>query len=405
MRLRYSLAILLGLSFGSCSSKKELRTGEWRGIITLQDKELPFNFEVVNDSAGMNVIYLENASERLLLDEISTVDDSIKINLHIFDATLKAKIFDDRLAGFFVKNYEKGYRLPFEARFGQSFRFVVNDNSLHADFTGKYATTFFHGSDTTRAVAIFKQQGNHAEGTFLTPTGDYRYLEGNVVNDTLHLSTFDGNHAYLFTAVKIGNNSLRGEYWSGKAWHETWIAVKNDDAALPGAESLTKLKPGYDKIDFGFPDVNGDTIHPTDAKYKNKVLILQLFGTWCPNCMDETKFLAPWYTQHKNDGIEIIGLAYEQKNDFNYASERVKKMKQKLNVDYDFVIAGTSDKKNASESLPMLDGVYAFPTTIFIGKDGKVKKIHTGFSGPGTGVYYDQFIQEFNKTINDLLTE
>jgi len=405
MRLLYSLAILLGLLLGSCSSKKELRTGEWRGVITLQDKELPFNFEVASDSSRGKVIFLKNAGERLLLDEILVDDDSLTINLHIFDATLKAKILDDRLAGFFIKNYEKGYRLPFKASFGESFRFVVNDSATHASFTGKYATTFIHQSDTTRAIAIFKQQGNHAEGTFLTPTGDYRYLEGNVVNDTLHLSTFDGNHAYLFTAVKLGNNTLHGEYWSGKAWHETWIAVKDDNASLPNAESITKLKPGYDKINFSFPNVKGDTLRPTDAKYKNKVLILQLFGTWCPNCMDETKFLAPWYKKHRNNGIEIIGLAYEQKNDFNYASERVKKMKQKLNVDYDFVIAGTSNKDNASESLPMLNGVQAFPTTIFIGKDGKVKKIHTGFSGPGTGVYYDQFIQEFNKTVNDLLTE
>ena len=379
-----------------------MRSGEWRGVITIQNKELPFNFEVATDSASRKIIYLKNAGERLLLDEMSMEDDSLKINLHIFDATLKAKLLNDRLEGFFIKNYEKGYRLPFKANFGDSFRFVVNDNNKHSDFTGKYATTFVHDRDTTHAVGIFKQQGNHVEGTFLTPTGDYRYLEGNVINDTLHLSTFDGNHAYLFTAVKLGNNTLRGEYWSGKSWYEMWTGVKDDHAALPDAESLTKLKAGYEKITFSFPGVNGDTIHSTDAKYKNKILILQLFGTWCPNCMDETKFLAPWYKQHKNNGIEIVGLAYEQKNDFAYASERVKKMKQKLGVDYDFAIAGTSDKNNASKSLPMLDGVQAFPTTIFIGKDGKVKKIHTGFSGPGTGIYYDQFIQQFNETVNEL---
>lgn len=389
----------------SCSSQTELKPGAWRGVITIQGQKLPFNFDVVTDSTSKKVIYLKNAGERLLLDEISEEGDSIKIVLHIFDATLKAKITNDHLAGFFIKNYEKGYRLPFEANFGESFRFVENDSAKHDDFTGKYATTFIHGSDTTRAVAIFKQRGNHAEGTFLTPTGDYRYLEGNSINDTLHLSTFDGNHAYLFTAVKIGHNTLRGEYWSGKTRHETWIAVRDDHAALPDAESLTKLKPGYKKIDFRFRDVNGDTIQLTDAKYKKKVVILQLFGTWCPNCMDETKFLAPWYKQHKNDGIEIIGLAYERKNDFDYARDRVKKMKEKLGVDYDFVIAGTSDKGNASESLPMLDGVHAFPTTIFIGKDGNVKKIHTGFTGPGTGGYYDQFIQEFNSTISNLLAE
>jgi hypothetical protein len=121
--------------------------------------------------------------------------------------------------------------------------------------------------------------------------------------------------------------------------------------------------------------------------------------------MDETKFLAPWYTENKERGVEIIGLAYERKPDFAYASARVKKMIDKLDVSYDFVVAGTDDKEKASQTLPMLNRVVAFPTTIFIGKDGKVKKIHTGFSGPGTGVYFEQFKEQFNQTINELLVE
>jgi hypothetical protein len=121
--------------------------------------------------------------------------------------------------------------------------------------------------------------------------------------------------------------------------------------------------------------------------------------------MDETKFLKQWYDNNKDRGVEIIGLAYERKPDFTYASDRVKKMIEKFDVRYDFVIAGTHDKVKASETLPMLNQVVAFPTTIFIGKDGKVKKIHTGFSGPGTGKYYEQFIQHFNETVNELLSE
>jgi thiol-disulfide isomerase/thioredoxin len=186
---------------------------------------------------------------------------------------------------------------------------------------------------------------------------------------------------------------------------ESWTAKRNDNPPMPDAEKLTYLKPGYERIDFNFPDVNGNNVSLSDDKYKNKVVILQLFGTWCPNCMDETNFLAPWYDENKHRGVEIIGLAYERKPDFIYASNRVKKMIDKLNVSYDFVIAGTDDKEKASETLPMLNKVVAFPTTIYIGKDGKVKKIHTGFSGPGTGIYYEQFKQHFNETVNELLAE
>jgi hypothetical protein len=121
--------------------------------------------------------------------------------------------------------------------------------------------------------------------------------------------------------------------------------------------------------------------------------------------MDETKFLVPWYDANKDRGVEIIGLAYERKPDFDYASARVKKMVEKMNVTYDILIAGTSDKESAAKTLPMLNSIVAFPTTIFIGKDGKVKKIHTGFSGPGTRQYYEQFKEEFNETVNSLLQE
>jgi peroxiredoxin len=194
-------------------------------------------------------------------------------------------------------------------------------------------------------------------------------------------------------------------FFSGKAKGRSWSAVKDPTAALPDPGSLTYLKPGHTKIDFRFPGSEKDTIRLSDPKYQGKVVILQLFGTWCPNCMDETKFMASWYEKNKDRGVEIIGLAYEKKPDLSYARERVQKMKQKLNVSYDFAIAGTADNESASSSLPMLNQVMSFPTTIFIDKTGKVRKIHTGFSGPGTGKYYTDFIEEFNLFVGKLLNE
>ncbi|MFZ6014214.1 MAG: peroxiredoxin family protein [Bacteroidota bacterium] len=401
-------AILLALA--SCNPEKEkanaLKTGVWRATIEIQGQQLPFNFELVSDVEGGYDIYIHNAGERLQLDEIEVGDDSVDIALHIFDANIKARIQGDTLQGEFIKNYEKDYNIPFLAVYGQTYRFERGKEQTNIpDFSGKYAITFIHEADTTPAIGIFQQEGDSVTGTFLTPTGDYRYLQGNVANGLMQLSTFDGNHAYIFTATKQADGKLSGEFYSGKTWSEFWVAEKNDNAALPDPESLTYLKEGYERIDFSFPDVNGNKVTLNDEKYKSKVVILQLFGTWCPNCMDETKFLVPWYNENKDRGVEIIGLAYERKDDFTYASGRVKKMIDKLNVKYDFVIAGTNDKEKASETLPQLNRIAAFPTTIFIGKDGKVKKIHTGFAGPGTGLYYDQFVQHFNETINELLRE
>jgi len=411
MMNRIGTSVAIVVMMVSCLAKKEaantLKTGNWRATIEIQGQDLPFNLEIVKDSADGFDAYLRNAEERLLLDEISVHDDSVSIELHVFDATIKAQINGDELNGQFIKNFEKDYRLPFKAEYGKTYRFARGRAGDEApDFTGKYQVTFIHESDTTPGIGVFNQIGDSATGTFLTPTGDYRYLEGNIIDGTLHLSTFDGNHAYLFSATMRPDGTLRGKYFSGKTWEEDWTAVKSENPTMPDAEKLTYLKEGYDHISFSFPDVSGKKVSLTDEKYRNKVVILQLFGTWCPNCMDETKFLKQWYDNNKDRGIEIIGLAYERKMDFDYASSRVKKMVEKFDVRYDFVIApGTHDKDKASETLPMLNKVIAFPTTIFIGKDGKVKKIHTGFTGPGTGKYYDEFVQHFNETVNELLRE
>jgi len=396
-------AILLGTIILSCSAKKgEIKEGLWRGELEMQGQYLPFGFEVskINDQYRISVM---NAEERLYLDEVSITGDSVRIVMHQFDTELKAKIEGEKLSGYFIKNYDPINKLPFHATHGDDFRFA-HDAETELDFTGKYSLEFQSPTETYVAVGILKQAYSKVTGTFLTPTGDYRYLQGDVIDNELYLSAFDGNHAFVFTAHFEGD-SIKGNFYSGNTSLESWKGVRNENASLPDLESLTFLKPGYETLEFTFPDVNGNQITHADEHFQNKVVILQIFGTWCPNCMDETKFLTQWYEQNKDRGVEILGLAYERKDDFTYASSRVKKMKERLKVGYPFVIAGTYDKAKASETLPALNKVLAFPTTIFIGRNGKVKYIHTGFSGPGTGIYYEQFKERFNQIVNELLAE
>lgn len=407
---RFAAAALVLLTVEGCKPDTDtvnpIKTGIWRAAIEIQGQELPFNFEVTRDRKAGYDVYIINGEERLLLDEVSVTEDSVDISLHIFDASIRAKVSGDSMHGVFVKNFAKDYMLPFQAAYGQEYRFPrKNAADGPANFEGKYDVTFFSGDDKRRAIGIFRQTGDLVTGTFLTATGDYRYLSGNADGRTLRLSAFDGDNLYLFHATLQEDGKLQGDFFSGKTRRETWVAEKNDNATAPKSESLTYLKEGYDRISFHLPDVNGKTVSLEDDTYRGKVVILQLLGTWCPNCMDETRFLAPWYDENKDRGVEVIGLAYETKDDFNYASARVKKMIEKIGVHYKVVIAGTNDKENRAASLPMLNALVAFPTTIFIGKDGKVKKIHTGFSGPGTGEYFERFKEEFNTTVDSLLNE
>jgi peroxiredoxin len=201
------------------------------------------------------------------------------------------------------------------------------------------------------------------------------------------------------------DGSLKGDFWSGTRWHESWVAIRNFEAQLPDAYSLTYLKDGYEKIEFSFPDLDGNPVALLDDKYQDKVVLVTLSGTWCPNCADEAEFLAGYYRENKGRGLEVITLLYEHFKAFAPAADQGRALQIKHGIDFDLLIAGTSDKTLASETLPMLNSVLAFPTMIFIDRKGDVRKIHTGFSGPGTGQHYQQFVNEFNALMDESLEE
>ena len=358
-----------------------IKKGIWRATLNIQDQVLPFLMEV-SDS---NRIAIMNGEERIAVTA-SLEGDSVTIPMHIFDTEIRAKLKGETIDGVWQKNYVEDYLIPFQAKYGEESRFLEEGAGPTVDISGKWSVVFTESSGKSYdAVGVFEQKGTKLSGTFLTTTGDYRFLEGVARGNNLLLSAFDGEHAYLFSGEVEGDSITKGDFWSGKFSHETWKGVRNEKASLPDADSLTFLKNGYSKIDFSFPDLDGDTVSLSDEKYQNKIVILQLFGTWCPNCLDETLFLSDWYKKQRKEDVSIIGLAYERKPDFNYAQKRVQKMVDRLDVPYDFLIAGTSDKAEAAKTLPMLNTVMSFPTTIFIDKEGKVRKIHTGFSGPWYG--------------------
>lgn len=397
--------ITFSLLFIQCKEEEKpvvLKTGIWRGTIKAQNQSIPFNFNIIKtgDRIQINLI---NGKETITIDEVSLLDDSLSFNLHIFDAEIKARIVNDSLKGYYRKNFAKDYSLPFEAVHGKNNRFDrVKNNTA---FSGKWETIFTNSEgDQQSGIGLFEARDTSFTGTILTSTGDYRYLDGYALQDTMFLYSFDGDHLYKFRGVKSAD-TIQGEFWSGKTGYKTFKAIKNEKIELPDAYSLTNLKKGFDKIDFSFKDLQGNMVSLKDPRYQNKVVLVQILGTWCPNCMDETRFLADWYRKNKHRGVEIVGLAYERKPDFTYAKARVQKMKEIMGVDYEVLIAGVSTTESASESLPMLNKIISFPTSIVIDKTGTVRKIHTGFNGPATGKYYEEFVREFNLLMDTLLNE
>ena len=317
--LLFLLAIFLGCSPKKQTDRTAALTGLWRGIISLQGQELPFHFRLSGDALDSLELILINGKEELKAGIVSMEGDTLVFPMHIFDTEIRAVLTEkDKLQGYWIKKYADDYKLDFNARKGQSFRFETSGEDPAVDVSGRWSVSFLQEDSTgaPNAVGIFQQKKGGLNGTFLTPTGDYRYLEGNVSGNTIYLSAFDGEHAFLFKAQALGPDRLEGMFWSGKSWEEKWIAVRDDSASLPPADSLTYLKDDYKRLDFQFPDLEGKPVSLADPKYQGKVVIVQLLGSWCPNCMDESKFLADWYKRNKEQDVAIIGLAYEKKERF-----------------------------------------------------------------------------------------
>ncbi|XWW47858.1 TlpA family protein disulfide reductase [Fibrella sp. USSR17] len=400
----------------NCQSSPTVKTGVWRATLETSGGQLPFGLSIEPAAqAGKYTVFALNGAERLPMDEATLVGDTLRIPMDLFESELVGKVSGDKLTGVWRKRRVKAdfQVVPFSAEFGQDYRFAPAGKAPAADLSGTWQTLFRAAGaeaapgDTTVAVGVFKQQGSDVSGTFLTPTGDYRYLAGNVFGDSLLLSCFDGNHAFLFKARLAGagtNRALTGVFHSGPTYRETWTARLNPNATLPDPAKLTYLKPGQ-RFSFAFPDPAGKTVSLSDPQFKGKVTVVQIMGSWCPNCMDETKFLAPWYAKNKARGVEVVGLAFEKTADLAEYGPKLTRMSERFQIQYPVLLAGTNDKAEAAKSLPALSSVVAFPTTIFVDKKGAVRHIHTGFSGPGTGVYYDQYVGEFNRLIDKLLAE
>jgi len=399
------------LHFTSYAQKTTLKNGVWQGLIQRSDSNtIHFNF-ISETKKGKTTLTIINAEDRLLVDDIQQKGDSLLITLPFFSSSIAAKIIsENKLQGVYIKNY--GVRkqiIPFAAIFGIKERFPVYAKPKYT-ITGTWDVLIAGRKTTpTKAVGNFTQTPDgKVTGSFLTPTGDYRFLEGVISADTLTLSGFDGGFASLFRAVLKNDSTIEtADFYSGAVAHAQWSAVKNANAKLPDEFGYSHLRPNESGLNFSFKDTDGKQVSINDKRYQGKVVIVQILGSWCPNCMDETAFLSEYYNKNNKKGVEVIGLAYERTDNFEESRKALVPFRKRFNVQYPFLITGVtpSDPQVVEKTLPQIDRISAFPTTLFVDKKGNVRKIHTGYDGPGTGKFYDEFKKEFDDLVTELLNE
>jgi thiol-disulfide isomerase/thioredoxin len=371
--------------------------------------ELPFNFEVIYDNDSTWHIVLINGEERLVERNVSmgrsrgTANDTIRIDFTLFDTHLHAVVKEDIMQGYWYVHSKENYRIPFTAYHGQKDRFVKNiDKPATTDFGGKWEVTFEPGKeDEYKAIGEFFQRDGRLSGTFMTETGDYRFQEGIVEENKLWLSSFDGTHAFLFNAKMMDDGSLSGIFRSGKHYTSNWIAKKNEEFQLTSPDSMSvKTK---DMFSIQLPNTEGEmTTFPEPPN--GRIKVLQVSGTWCPNCMDETNFLVDYLSQNKDLPLDVVGIFFERYADEEKALPILKNYARELNITYPILFGGKAGRERTSEVLTMIDQLRSYPTMIILDKQNKVRRVHTGFAGPATSEF-TRFSKDFDQFVRELIAE
>ena len=400
MRFIKLISICL-LLFQSCSNEITPKLGEYRAEIKTKDNSIiPFKFELINESNKL-IMVVENDKETLIYDVIIFEADSLKILMPPYDAVIIAKAENESLHGRYLKE-ESGKEAPF-------FATINNESKFHSDIkanfslNGKYKTVF-RPEKPYPGLGVFTQNGNEVSGTFRKNTGDTRFLSGITFGDSILLSTFDGAHPYLIKAEKKGDTIFGNLHYYNDSITEFWM-IEDQGYELADSKTLTKLKDGFQSINFNFKDTTGKFVSLNDTQFKDKVVVVQILGTWCPNCLDETQFFLSYIEENPNEDLAFIGLSVEAAKTEEKAMKRIKNMIDKFNIPYPILLAqyGGTDKEKFLQKIPMLENIISYPTTIIIDKSGMVNSIHTGFNGPATGQAYLDYKENFKTEIKGLL--
>lgn len=401
--------LTLSLLFVSSCKQPDDGTKTYRAVVKREDG-LPIVFNIEQEKKGDAIVWnIINAGEKILVDDVTQKGDSLLINLPFFEAQLNLIKSDKGYQGNWYKRTSKGDQtVPVFIEEGEE-RLVLAGGKAKFNLSGRWSVVFTKETGKeVNAIAEFEQRGDSLTGTFLTATGDYRYLEGVVKNDSLVLSTFDGTHAYFFSAKIMHEGKLdNGVFASGPVYKESWVAVRDSLGSIDETKALMQLKGVENKLKFRFPDLDSNLVGINDERFKNKVVVVQILGSWCPNCMDETAFLSEYYKKNTAKGVEVIGLAYEYTTEFAVARKNLMRFKNRFKVDYPMLITGvtSSDSLRTEKTLPEMTEIKAFPSMILIGKDGTVRKTHAGYAGPATGIHHETFKKKFQEDIDALLQE
>jgi thiol-disulfide isomerase/thioredoxin len=394
-------------------------SGLWDASMQTLAGSVDFAVELTWEGDQLKAALL-NASDRQQFTSATWDGRLLTLRFDYYDGTLTARrIVAEKMEGEYSRQTSHGIvHLPLTMA---PHRDVFFDKPwVGPSLTGEWT---FHrpGEQGTERITLaeFQQQkvGNAdgqviVTGIFEPVSGDTGLLHGFVFraeagSPRFHLSRFDGIHVLAFDGEFLPDGRLKGQIGSGKSGISPFTATRSNQASgvdpnVQGSK-LTRVSDPQQAFRFSGSDASGKTLDQNSPEFKGKALIIDIFGTWCPNCHDEAPVLEKIYERYRGEGLVIVGLAYEYTADQARDQRLMEIYRAKYGLSFPMLLAGTTADGQIAQTLPQLIDFGAYPTTIFLDRQGRVHAIHAGFSGPATGERYQQVQQRFDALTREIV--
>ncbi len=364
--------------------------------------EIPFRFEIT--CAGANCAAPKgsffNGDEKVTSTTGRFENGGFAFSFDEYGTSLNATLKDGRLEGQYARG-TRGAPYPFTAS-----RFLAIDvgDAKIPPIAGLWNIQVKSSKGEAAWRLIVRQSGAEASAAILRIDGDTGTLTGAYRNGTFVLSHFSGARPLRLELEPAPDGTLKVI----QNHDEPLTATRADQAAAKGLPQpsdpsrFTSVKDPSEPLRFSFPDLSGRMVSNADPQFQGKVLIVSIGGSWCPNCHDETPFLVELYKKYKARGLEIVALSFEEEAQIKNPV-RLRAFIKRYGVEFTVLVPG--EPKDLNEKVPQGVNLNSFPTTFFLGRDGRVRSAHAGFPGKATGSFHIEAKEEITALVEQLLAE
>jgi thiol-disulfide isomerase/thioredoxin len=377
--------------------------GLWDATINFNGTDIPFKFELAGSGANVKGWFF-NGDDREVSNSGKLDNGSLVLNFDSYAAKLTATVKNGVLEGEYGPILKKMCAV-------HATRAVAAKANTKGDAPpvgGQWDLVGVTSSKGEKAWRLILQQsGTAISGAILRVDGDTGTLQGSYKNGQFVLSHFSGARPALLLLKPASDGTLDVSL-SGLHGFSEMKAVRPAEARAKGlpeptdANQHTTVKNPKEPFAFSFPDLSGKIVSNTDARFRGKVVLINITGSWCPNCHDEAPFLAALYDKYHAQGLEVVALSFEEADQLKDPT-RLRAFIKEYGIKYTVLLGGETD--SAKAKLTQAVNWDAWPTTFFVGRDGLVRGAHAGFPSPGSGELYRKEKDDFTAKVEKLLAE